>query len=113
MDYSILRQSKELSKVELYKMVISDTNISLGTDSEGVIINSDAWVLYQTKDPTGKDIEVLSILEEEAGVYCTISETFKRHFFEIVDCFGEDMPPIKVIYGTSRNGRKFVSCTLA
>lgn len=114
MDYTIVKSSKELSKIELYKMVVSDANISLGGDCEGAIISASVWVVYNTTDPSGKDIEVLAILDGEDGkVYCTISDTFKRHFFDIVKTFDPELPPIQVIYGTSRNGRKFVTCTVA
>lgn len=112
MDYKVVEASKVLSKLETYKMIVSDANISLGKDCEGLVLTPEVWVLYETTDKTGKAIEVLSIMDGK-DVYSTISETFKRHFFDILATFGEEVVPIVVIYGTSKNGRQFVTCNVA
>ena len=61
---------------------------------------------------TDKDVEVLSIVDEEENVYSTISETFKRNFWDIVDIFGDEGFTIKKISGVTKNGRPFVNCDL-
>lgn len=114
MDYKVIKASKVLSKLETYKMIVSDANISLGKDCEGLVLTPEAWVLYETTDKAGKAIEVLSIMDGK-DVYSTISETFKRHFFDILETFGDEMVAVSivVIYGTSKNGRQFVTCNVA
>lgn len=113
MAYNIIEKSRELSKREEYKLCKDDNSISV-QNAEGVVFEPEAYVLYETTDSKGNAIEVLSILSKDGDVYSAISETFKRHFFDIMESFegsGEEFE-ILITSGTSRNGRKFASCTL-
>lgn len=69
-------------------------------------------VYYAEYLDTDKDVEVLSIVDAEENVYSTISETFKRNFWDIVDIFGDEEFTIKKISGTTKSGRPFVNCDL-
>lgn len=109
---TIIKQSKEFSKVEYYKLIVDDTSTSL-TKAEGMILSPVAWVEYSDTNMDGKIVDVLALLDEDGVVYSTISEVFKRHFYQIVDLMAGEPFAIRVLSGESKNGRKFVSCTLA
>lgn len=81
------------------------------------ILEVDAYALYtDVNRKDGSINEVLSVLTSEGEIFATISPTFKEDFFRIVEFFGgagESIPAIKVIQGQSKNGRPFISCTIA
>lgn len=76
-----------------------------------------AYALYtDVNRKDGTINEVLSVLTPEGEIFATISPTFKEDFFRIVEFFGiagETIPPVKVLSGESKNGRPFISCTIA
>ena len=113
MKYQIIEKSRELTRREEYKLCVDDQSTSV-QEAEGYVFEIDAYVKYITQDSEGKDLEVLAILTKDGEVLSTVSETFKRHFFDIWEAFaGTDEPfEIVVTSGTSRSGRKFASCTL-
>lgn len=80
-------------------------------DIDGSVIKPEAWMLYEEVNMKGEPVEVLAILSE-GEIYSTISETFKREFMKIVDFFGEDTGAIKVITGSTKAGRSYVTCTI-
>lgn len=67
---------------------------------------------YANYNDSDKDVEVLSIVDGDGIVYSTVSETFKRNFWDIVDIFGDEDFTIKKISGTTKSGRQFVNCDL-
>ena len=69
------------------------------------------YVLYQDVNTKGEVVEVLAI--RTAGfVLSTVSETFKREFFDIVDIMDSEPFAIRVIKGVTRGGRTFYTCAL-
>lgn len=112
MENTIKKQSRQLTKKELY-MLCEAPSVSV-QEAEGVAFKLNAYVLYDTPDSDGRTVEVLAILTDEGDVYSTISETFKRNFFKILDYMqdSDEEYDIKIITGTSRNGRRYVSCTI-
>jgi hypothetical protein len=109
---TIIKQSREFTKQEQYKLIVDDTSVSF-TKAEGMIISPIAWVEYTDTNMDGKMVDVLAVLDEDGEVYSTISDVFKRHFWQIVDLMEGEPFAIRVIAGESKNGRKFVSCKLA
>ena len=109
---TIIKSSKELSKVEYYKLIVDDTTTSL-TKAVDMILSPVCWVEYTDTNTDGRLVDVLAIQDEDGIVYSTVSEVFKRHFWAIVDLMDGEPFAIRVLSGESKNGRKFVSCTLA
>lgn len=70
------------------------------------------YCLYNEVNRKGEENEILSILDESGTVIATISETFKRDFFSIADLMGGDEFSIKIIHGTTKAGRDFVTCEM-
>ena len=108
----VVRQYGEISKVDMF-------NATQGADQEKMIdhagetIDMKAWILYDDVNAEGKEQTVLSIIDNEGIVYSTISTTFFDQFRKLVDFMGDDDYSIKVVTGTTKNGREYVSCVAA
>ena len=107
---NITKQYPEtLDKRTLYKLANSP-GYSM-KDIDGSTITPEAWILYEDVNLRGETVEVLSVLAD-GEIYSTISETFKREFFKIVDFFGGDVGSIRVITGSTKAGRSYVTCAV-
>ena len=62
---------------------------------------------------TGEIKEVIAIATPDGELFATISNTFREEFMDMVNYFGSDLGAIKVISGTSKAGRKYVTCSIA
>lgn len=69
------------------------------------------YVLYTEENARMELVEVLAI-KTDGFVLSTISATFKKEFFDIVDIMGEEPFSIRVIKGQTRGGRTFYTCAL-
>ena len=75
-----------------------------------------AWCLYEDTNKDGELQEILAVLTPENETFATNSQTFIRDFLRMVDLFnesGETVDAIKVVTGTSKAGRQFITCTIA
>lgn len=95
-----------LSKRDAYKLTESQTTSKL-VDLAGSVIEPAKWVLFEDEDKT-----VLT-LEADGELFGTISGTFIDAFVKAFDELGADMGPIRVLTGTSKAGRTYVTCELA
>ena len=75
-------------------------------------ISIDFWALF-TDDTKENESEVLTIVDKNGVVYATISDTFKKNFFRMVEIFEDEEFSIVKISGKTNNGRDFVNCDLA
>lgn len=78
---------------------------------DGTEITIDYWALF-TDDTKENESEVLTIIDKNGIVYATISDTFKKNFFRMVDIFDDEEFAIVKISGTTNAGRDFVNCDL-
>lgn len=84
------------------------------SDSEGELFTVDKWVVYEDvdkKDPE-KTNTILSILDTNGVIRATNSATFTDMFIDIVQMMGNAGFDIKVVKGTSKAGREFVTCDM-
>lgn len=108
----ILRKSKqELTAREQYKLTKNKKAISV-KDAVGMQIKVNIWCQYQDQNQKGETVTVLAIMADDGEVYTTVSEVFTRSFFDIVDTFGEDLPEVVIIDGTTKSGRTYYDCTI-
>ena len=70
------------------------------------ILDVRSWVMF-----TDGDYSVLTIETQDGEMFGTISETFMRTFEDIVKFFGDDVGSVKVVSGTSKAGRTYITCT--
>ena len=95
-----------------YKMMRSP-EVKKMIDAEDAILEVKSWVKYTDVDSkTGEIKEILTIETADGEMFGTVSDTFKSEFDAIVEYFGDDVGSIKVVGGTSKNDRKFITCTV-
>ena len=83
------------------------------SNASGSILEVVAWALYTDIDnKTGDGKKVVSLMTADGEIFGTISETFIREFEKIADHFDDDVGNIKVIEGTSKSGRSFITCDI-
>lgn len=103
------------NKKEVYRMIKSEA-INMQTLEKGTSIPVDAFCVYTEDKPDPKSGEVVTStvcsLISKGKKYATISQTFIREFMDILDVMADEPFSIIITGGTSRGGRKFVSCEL-
>lgn len=113
---NILKISKDLTLNDVYKLTMSKNTQNL-SDCDGQVIELKAWAVYEDADFKTEEVkQILSLLTEEGETLATISDTFRRDFLSIVDlceAYGQELKKIRIVTGTSKNNRKFVTCELA
>lgn len=113
----ILKMYPEIMTTREQFMLTSAPNMHKMQSAVDSIVEVYAYALYEDvnrKDGTVN--EVLTVLTPDGEIFVTVSPTFKEAFLRIADFFcdaGETIPAIKVLQGTSKNGRTFISCTIA
>lgn len=111
----IVEASKELTTKELYNMTMSP-KMGKMKDVVGQELEIEAWVKYEDADKNGEVKEILSIQTKDGDTVATNSPTFISDFSRMVSLFkqsGEELKAVEVMEGTSKAGRKFITCTLA
>lgn len=109
----IAKSANITTPVELYKLVQSPDRKRL-TDAKGAELELVSWALYEEPDKDGKAVKLLA-LSTDGGAYCTNSATFIRSFESAVEMFsqfGQEFHSIKVMVGTSKNGREYIDCVV-
>lgn len=109
---NIIKQSRELSKQEIYLLTMSPKNDSM-KNHKGERFEVSAWLIFEDVDKkTGELHQVLSVLTPENETFSTVSETFQNDFLEMAELFDNDFS-FEVMSGESKSGREFVTCCLA
>lgn len=105
--------NEELTKKELYRLTMSDCNISVKNIEDGEHLTVSNYCEYMDIDSKGKEQHLVSI-KTDKGYVATNSETFIRNFLKIADLFEEEGTfTIVKTSGTTKNDKPFVNCTLA
>lgn len=102
--------NKELSKEEKYFLTKAQ-DVQKMTEAVGQTLDLDAWAIYKDHNSDGEEVELFSMLTEDGDKFATNSQTFISAFREILDIFEpEEIKRIKVMDGTSKNNRTYVTC---
>lgn len=108
----IIEMSKNVDKKRAYQLTHA-MQTSKVQDAVDSVLPVSAWVRYNDIDNTTGEVKEVVVIESEGEIFGTISKTFIREFVDILQTFGEDDDlAIKVVQGTSKAGRKFVSCEI-
>lgn len=103
----INEKSSEFSVIELYALTRGPgINVK---DVVGDELQVTGWVMFSEGE--GERARVVLSLQTPVGIYRTISPTFKESFMDIVTNFFK-RPVIRVLAGTSKQGRGYVDCLL-
>lgn len=96
-----------------YKLMKSP-EVKKMSEAEGSILEIESWIHYNSPDRETEEIkEVIAIATPDGELFATISNTFREEFTDMVNYFGSDLGAIKVIAGTSKAGRKYITCSIA
>ena len=115
MSVEIKKTSRELTKVERYRLTLSPEIKTIQNLADDSIIKVAAFCEFVDVDEeTGEVSNLLGILDPDGNSYVTQSKTFMRSFSDIADIFddGEEFS-IKKISGLNKAGRPYVNCVLA
>lgn len=109
---TIINSSREMTKIENYKMTMSPEINTLKDVADGTIIEVDGWLMFVEKKENGEEVEILSILSKDGKTYSCQSATFKDSFLNIDKIMSGDPYSIKKISGTTKAGRPYIDCVL-
>lgn len=107
----IIEMSKNVDKKKGYQLTHAMQTRKV-QDAVGSVLPVNAWVRYTDIDATTGEVKEVVVIESEGEIFGTISKTFIREFTDILQAFGDSDLAIKVVEGTSKAGRKFVSCEI-
>ena len=103
------------NKKLLYKLTRSAGKMVQDTEDRKSIPVA-AYALYndpkENKDGTMKENLVLSFINPDGEKFSTVSATFQREFFDIVDIMQDEAFSVLLIHGTTKGGKPFVTCEL-
>lgn len=125
------QQRKEVQNMQILKTSLTDDilkygfmnspeNLKLSEIPEGTLLHVSDFVLYE-REYNGENRKHISIAVEQPDntirVYVTNSQTFITEFEGILSVFGDDCNKlkehnVKILKGTSKKGRTFITCTL-
>lgn len=98
-------QSKDTSKEMIYKLMRSD-EVKKASDCVGLSGKVTDYVIYDSNDYI-----ITAWAFEDGTMVATNSATLRQEAEMMIDAFGE-IPEIKILSGTSKNGRKYVTIAL-
>ena len=109
---TIKETSRELNKVEEYRMTLDNDITSCKDLADGAEIEVDAYAEFIDSKDDGKEEIVFSILATDGKVYACTSKTFARNVREIADIFdGEPFTIIKKS-GVTKSDKPFIMASL-
>lgn len=109
----ILASNKELTKQEIYFLTKAQDTMKM-TDAVDQTLDIVAWAIYTDTNSNGEEVELFAMRTDDGETYATNSSTFIAAFRDILDVFDPDeIKRIKVLSGTSKNNRTFVTCAYA
>lgn len=108
----IKRSSRELSKIEVYRMTLDNSITSCKDLEDGFEIEVDAWLEYDDNKDDGKVESIFAILATDGHVYACTSKTFARNVLEIADVFDNETFTIIKNSGVTKAGKDFIYATL-
>lgn len=108
----INKSSEEITKKMLYAMTSGNQATAVKEIEDGEIIKVKDFVVFISENEDGEETELLSFITESGEVYTTNSQTFMNAFMDVFSIFSTSEVEIVKKSGTSKAGRKFVTCEL-
>lgn len=109
---TVKRSSRELNKVEIYRMTLDNSITSCKDLPDDYEIEVDAWLEYEDEKENGKIEEIFAILATDGSVYACTSKTFARNVLEIDSVFDGATYTIIKKSGTTKAGKPFIMAAL-
>lgn len=109
----LLKTNKELSKKEIYFLTKTQEaqKMTVAADQE---LELTSWTIYKDHNADGEEVELFAMRTVEGETFATNSPTFISAFKDILDVFEpEEITKLKVMTGTSKNNRTYITCAYA
>lgn len=101
-----------LDRREAYKLTEA-ASVKKMAEAAGSTLNPDAWILYEVLDNKTGEMKTVLVIRDGEEIFGTISKTFIQAFVKAAEFFENELGAIKVIEGTTKAGRKYITCELA
>lgn len=109
----LLKTNKELSKKEIYFLTKTQDAQKM-TEAADQELELTSWAIYKDHNADGEEVELFAMRTVEGETFATNSPTFISAFRDILDVFGpEEITKLKVMTGTSKNNRTYITCAYA
>jgi hypothetical protein len=109
----LLKTNKELSKKEIYFLTKTQDAQKM-TEAADQELELTSWAIYKDHNADGEEVELFAMRTVEGETFATNSPTFISAFRDILDVFEpEEITKIKVMTGTSKNNRTYITCAYA
>lgn len=102
----------ELSKRDAYRLTKAQS-VKKMSEAAGSVLNPSAWVLFEDLNSKTGELQTVLVMEDSGEMFATVSKTFIKEFCDACEAFDNNPGAIKVIEGTTKSGRKFITCELA
>ena len=109
---NVIKSTDGLTKRNIYDLTRSP-EIKKMSENKGTIIDVDSYCLYQDVNGKGDEVTILSIGAKDGTVYATNSQTAIKEFEYILDLMDGEPFAVRVMTGTSKNGREYITVALA
>lgn len=109
---NIIKATPNLDKKTIYQLTRGADTQPMKT-AAGVEMTVAAFAIYEDLRADGKGTTTVTAIKSTTGeIFATNSETFRREFDYITELMEGDEITIKVVCGTTKNDREYVTCTL-
>jgi len=109
----LLKTNKELSKKEIYFLTKTQDAQKM-TEAADQEVELTSWAIYKDHNADGEEVELFAMRTVEGETFATNSPTFISAFRDILDVFEpEEITKLKVMTGTSKNNRTYITCAYA
>lgn len=108
----IAKSASIASPMDMYNLTKSPERSKL-SEAAGEVLELAQWLVYSEPNSKGEEVTLASLTTTDGRAFTTNSGTFIRDFTSAVTMFSEfgtEFHTIQVVEGTSKNGRKFVTC---
>lgn len=102
----------ELSARDAYRLTKAQS-VKKMSEAAGSVLNPSAWVLFEDLNSKTGELQTVLVMEDSGEMFATVSKTFIKEFCDACEAFDNNPGAIKVIEGTTKSGRKFITCELA
>ena len=102
----------ELSKRDAYRLTKAQS-VKKMSEAAGSVLNPSAWVLFEDLNSKTGELQTVLVMEDNGEMCATGSKTFIKEFCDACEVFDNNPGAIKVNEGTTKSGRKFITCEVA
>ena len=108
----IAKSASIVNPMDMYNLTKAPDRTTL-SEAAGEVMELDKWLVYSETNAKGEEVTLASLTTKDGRSFTTNSGTFIRDFTSAITMFSEfgtEFTTIQIVEGTSKNGRKFITC---